>query len=160
MYEPNLDSMIVSYIKKDTFCGDLETVMQGKFNVSVEDEYWDLLQVFKNGNTKDVEVFYDKLAAVKNIDGGAAAAEAAVPLADVFSNHVAMVLDNERMNIELKTVDIPRGSMIPSKFHSRQLHELKRFIRSMGVYSTLTLKIWQCIYHHRRTLHATSWSVV
>ena len=124
MYEPNLDSMLAGYIHEDTFHDDLESAMEGNLDIKEGDE--EQLEIFNTGNTKDVKVFYEKLAAAKNIDGGAAAAEAAVPLADVFSKHVTAVLDTARMNIKLKTVDIPHSSMIPSKFHSRQLHKLRK----------------------------------
>ena len=100
-YEPNLDGILTQYIQEETFYHDVESAMEGHLDIKRDEEQ---LEIFNNGNTKDVEVYYNKLAATKNTDGGAAAAEAAVPLVDVFSNLVTRVLDTERMNIELKII--------------------------------------------------------
>ena len=125
MYEPNLDSMLVGYVQPDTFDCDVASAMGGTLAWEGDNDN-EQLELFKKDNNKYVEVYYDKLGTDRKMDGGATAAEAAVPLADVFSNHVTTVLDKERMDIKLDPVDIPHGSMIPSNFHSRQVHKLKK----------------------------------
>ena len=125
MYEPNLDSMLNDQIAEETFDEDVGLAMKGKLEED-DDDVDEVLGLFKKDNTEHVRIYYDKLATNKNIEGGATAAEAAIPAADVLYNHITKVLDKERMNIELKPVDIPHSSMIPSNFHSRQQNKLSR----------------------------------
>ena len=118
MYRPNLESALDGYVAQDTFEADVTSAMEGELEIEQKD--------FGKHNNEHVERYYETLAFKRNIEGGAAAAKAAVPLADVINNHVTTFLDEERMKIKLKTVAVPRRSMIPSKFHSRQLRKLTK----------------------------------
>ena len=126
MYQPNLESALADYVTCETFESDVTLALDGKLEIEEKD--------FGKRNTEHVERYYEQLAAKKKIEGGAAAAEAAVPLADVVNNHVTTLLDKERMKIKLKPVVIPHGSMIPSHFHSRQVHKL---IKSSSIHGLL-----------------------
>ena len=118
MYRPNLESALAGYVAKDTFEADVTSAMEGELEIEQKD--------FGKHNNEHVERYYETLAFKRNIEGGAAAAKAAVPLADVISNHVTTLLDEERMKIQLKTVAASKGSMILSQFHSRQLRKLTK----------------------------------